>query len=55
MEAIWDNVFFNELRDLPSEHPVLLADHRNNQTNDSQREKVCKTMFEKYDVPAFFI
>ena len=53
MKLIWKHTFFNELRDEPSEHPILLTEAPLNPKVN--REQMCKIMFEEYDVPALYI
>jgi actin-related protein len=53
MKKIWAHTFYNELRETPSEHPVMLTEAPlNPKTN---REQMCKIMFEEYDVPSMYI
>lgn len=53
MTKIWYHTFYNELRDQPSEHPVLLTEApMNPKTN---REQMAKIVFEEYEVPAMYI
>lgn len=53
MEIIWHHAFYNELREHPSEHPVLLSEMPGNPL--SAREKSAELMFEQFEAPAFFI
>lgn len=53
MKLIWQHTFSNELRDSPSEHPVLLTEAPLNPKQN--REQMCKIMFEEYDVPSMYI
>mmetsp|Transcript_17475 Transcript_17475/g.19645 ORF Transcript_17475/g.19645 Transcript_17475/m.19645 type:complete len:324 (-) Transcript_17475:45-1016(-) len=53
MKKIWSYTFYNELRENPSDRPVMLTEAPLNPKNN--REQMCKIMFEDYDVPAMFI
>jgi len=53
MKKIWSHTFYNELRETPSDHPVLLTEAPLNPK--SNREQMCKIMFEEYDVPSMYI
>jgi actin-related protein len=53
MEKIWDHIFFNELHVTPDEHPVLMTEAPLNKKKD--REKLTEKMFEKYNVPFFYL
>lgn len=52
MELIWRSVF-NELRESPSEFPLLLSEVPMNPK--SNREKMAQVMFETFNVPAMFV
>ena len=53
MKKIWGYTFYNELRDEPSEHPVLLTEAPLNPK--ANRESMCRIMFEDYDVMSMYI
>lgn len=53
IEGFWRDTFYNELRCEPSEHPVLLTEVPMNPK--ANREKITEIMFEKFNVPSFYL
>jgi len=52
-EKVFEYSFRKSLRCDPSTHPVLMSEPFNNPK--AKREKLCEIMFEKFDVPGFYL
>lgn len=53
MNQIWSYIFKTKLNALWNEHPVMLT--QANSTPEKQKLLACKTMFENFNVPAFYL
>ena len=53
MKKIWTHTFYNELRAAPSEIPVMITEA--NMKCKSNREQMCRIMFDDFNVPAMYI
>ncbi|CAL1148388.1 unnamed protein product, partial [Cladocopium goreaui] len=53
MEQIWHHIFYNELRVVPEEHPVLLLEAP--LTPQDDRERMVQMMFETFGVPSLHL
>jgi centractin len=53
MERIWHHLFMRELQVVPGDHPVLMTECPLNPKKN--RERAAELMFERFNVPAFFV
>ncbi|XP_071507603.1 actin-1-like [Diadema antillarum] len=53
MEKIWSHMYYNDLRAVPEDHPVLMTEAPLNPK--ANREIMLSTLFEKFNVPAMYV
>lgn len=53
MEKIWGHMYYNDLRAVPEDHPLLMTEAPLNPK--ANREIMLTTLFEKFNVPAFYV
>lgn len=53
MERVWHHSFYNELRVVPEEQPILLTETAS--PTKQSREQTAEIMFEKFNVPSLYI
>ena len=53
MEKLWHHTFFQELKIVPEEHPMILTEPALNPKQN--REHTTKIMFEQFNVPCLYI
>jgi actin len=52
-EKLWHHNLYNELRVAPEDHPLICSERVN--TPDQDRKKMCEIMFEKFQIPAYYV